>query len=73
MKWIVSLSSVIALSSLVTVSIAGPATKNINNETTIGKKLDQKSVQEYWTADRLKNAQELTLPIADINTVQKKI
>ena len=71
MKWVRWLSSTIVLSSLAAVSMAGPATKSVNNELIIGKKLDQKSVQEYWTADRLKNAKELTMPIADINAIQK--
>lgn len=71
MKWSVALPSTLVVSALA-VSMSAYAANSVNNEVTIGKQLDaQKNVQQYWTPERLKNAQELTLPIADVNTVQK--
>lgn len=71
MKMSSSLKTSLVLSSLV-LSMNALASDASNQEDMIGVKLNQNQVQAYWTADRLKNAKELPMPVADINAVKKQ-
>ena len=70
MRMYTSIPATILLSSLA-ASMAAFASSDINKETVVGQRIEQKDILEYWTAERLKNAKALPMPTADINNVKK--
>lgn len=60
----------LVLSSLV-LSMSAMASDMTQPEEMVGVNLNQNQIQHYWTADRLRNAKELPLPIANTNTTKQ--
>jgi len=69
MKLYTSISVTIVLGSLAS-SIAAFASHDIKKDM-LGKSLKENNITQYWTAERLKNAKEMPMPIVDLNAVKK--
>jgi len=72
MKMSGSFTTSFMFSSLV-LSMNAMASDANNQEGVVGVKINQNQVQAYWTAERLRSAKELPMPIANVNTTKKAL